>query len=156
MVLRMPKPRRVQGSHSLTTSSLRGLQAFEVIEGLHEGMHSRCLRQCAVGSPLFIFLLAFWPESFAHRVRREVPNSDLVDTVQVHAPLHEEILSPRLHASVFLLPLPIQGLGAIIQVCQEGAEALVTDHLQVAKESVVHVPAVLQVNTAPSPSNSRP
>merc|ERR1719411_1088935 len=68
--------------------------------------------------------------------------------VQVHAPLHEKVLSPRLHASVFLLPLPIQGLGAIIQVCQEGAEALVTDHLQVAEESVVHVLAVLQVNTA--------
>merc|ERR1711992_272101 len=131
----------------LRHSSLRRFQAFEVLKGLHERMHGCCLCQCAIRSPFLVLLLAFGPESFAHRVCCEVPHTDLVDSVQIHAPLHEKILSPCLHARVLFLPLPVQRFGAILQVCQEGAEALVTDNLQIAKEAIVHVLTVLQINT---------
>merc|ERR1719166_133694 len=52
------------------------------------------------------------------------------------------------HACVLFLPLPIQGLRAVLYVRQEGAEALVADHLEVAKESIVHVLAILEIDTA--------
>merc|ERR1712173_579690 len=54
------------------------------------------------------------------------------------------------HASMpvsFSFPFQFKA-GAVLNVCQEGAEALMTDHLQIAKEAEVHVFAILQINTA--------
>merc|ERR1711963_1054673 len=135
-------------TNHLANSPLCGLQALEVIIRLHERVHCRCLSQCAIRSPLFVLLLAFWPESFAHRVCGEVPNTHLVHAMHVHAPLHEEILPPSLHARIFFLTLPVQGLGAVLNVRQEGAEALMADDFQVAEESIVHVLAILEIDTA--------
>merc|ERR1712107_924857 len=84
--------------------TLRGLQTLEVIVGFHERVHRRRRCQCAIWPPLCVFLLTFWPECRAHRVNCEVPNTHLVHTMQVHAPLHEEVLAPSLIPVSFSCP----------------------------------------------------
>merc|ERR1712050_779001 len=120
---------------SPATSALRGLETLKIIERLHEWMHRSRRGKRAVWPPFLVRLLAIRPESLAHRVGCDIKRLHLVDTVQVHAPLHEEVLPPCLHASVFFPTFPIQSRHAIVKVCKESAEALVADDLQVPEEA---------------------
>merc|ERR1719330_810226 len=131
----------------LAASSLRGLET-QVIERLHERVYPSSRGKRTIRSPLRIFLLALRPEGLAHRVSREIESLHLVDAMQVHAPLHEQVLAPRLHVSVFLSPFPVQGRHAIVKVCEESAESLVADNLEVSEEAVVDVFAIFQIDAA--------
>ena len=98
--------------------------------------------------PFLVLLLLIWPEGLAHRVGRNIESLHLVDAMQVHAPLHEEVFAPWLHAGRFLGAFPVQGRHAVLKICEESAESLVADDLQVPEEAVVHILAILQVAAA--------
>jgi len=95
--------------------------------------------------------IVFWPESFVHRVCREVPNAHLANTLQAHASMHEEALPPRFEIGAFLISLPIQGLCAVLYVRPEDAEALVADDFQAAEASIVHVLTILEIENTGNP-----
>ena len=67
-----------------------------------------CRGQCAMRPPFLVLLLLIWPEGLAHRVGRNIESLHLVDAMQVHAPLHEEVFAPWLHAGCFLGAFPVQ------------------------------------------------
>jgi len=80
------------------------------------------------------------------RVCCEFEITHFVHTVQVHTPLHEEILAPSFSMNLF--PLPIQGGLAIFYIREESTESIMADHLQASKETVRYIFAIFQINSA--------
>merc|ERR1712051_70055 len=90
------------------TSTLSSLEALEVVGGLHEWMHRSSLEDRAVRLPFLVFLLTLGAVGLAHTVNGHVPSTHLVDAMQVHASLSEQIFTPRLSAEIFLTPQVVQ------------------------------------------------
>merc|ERR1719411_2263429 len=105
--------------------------------------------------PLLVLLLALRPVRLASPVRAEVQALGLVDVVVVHAPLDKDILTPR---AILPIATLVGARGedsmAILQVRGQNRRRGAAHHLQITKESVLHVTAILEVKPVrgvPSP-----
>merc|ERR1711997_1165543 len=116
------------------TSALSGLEAIEVVLGFLEVVDSGRLYYCAVGFPFPVFLLAFWPPCCTRRISVDVVGSNLVDTMQVHATLLEQVLTPWLIACVLVTAHVIQRCLAIIKVCHVCGCSIMADNCKAAEK----------------------
>merc|ERR1711993_91054 len=130
-----------------TTSALSGLEAVEVFLGCLEVVDCRGLRCCAVGTPFPVFLLALRAPCCARRIGVDVEGLNLVDAMQVHATLCEQVLTPWLVACELLMAQIVQGCLAVIKVCHVCACGIVAEDLKAAEEAVIDPLAILKVDT---------
>merc|ERR550525_1926122 len=125
--------------HELLTS--HPAHALHVIGRLLEGVRRWCAHRGAVRRmPLLVLLLALGPVCFAGPICGEVPALDLVDIVVVKTPLHKDVLTPRAELPVAtLVGARGEDSMAILQVCSQNRGRGAGHHLQIAKESILHI-----------------
>merc|ERR1712117_414152 len=133
-------------SHELLTS--HPAHALHVIVRLLEGVRTWCADRGAVRRmPLLVLLLALGPVCFASPICGEVPARGLVNVVVVQTPLHKDVLTPRAELPVAtLVGARGEDSMAVLQVCGQNRGRGAAHHLQIAKESVLHIRAILEVN----------
>jgi len=129
------------------TSALSGLEAVEVFFRLFEVVDRGCACSAAVGAPLPVFLLALWAPCRARCISVDVVSTNLVDFMQVHAALCEQVLTPWLVACDLLAALVIQSLLAIIEVGHVCGCGIVAENFKAAKEAEIDKFAILKVDT---------
>merc|ERR1712117_210059 len=133
-------------SHELLTS--HPAHASHVIVRLLEGVRRWCCDRGAVRRmPLLILFLAPRPFCFASPICGEVPALGLVHVMVIKAPLHKNVLTPRAVLPVATL-VGARGEDSmtVLQVCGQNRGCGAAHHLQISKESVLHVGAILEVN----------
>merc|ERR1712061_108607 len=106
-----------------------------------------CLCCCAVGAPFLVLLLALRAPCCASRVSVDVESRNLVNTMQIHATLREQILTPWFIACELLPTQIVQGRLAIMEVCHVCARSIVAKDFKAAEEAVVDIFAALKVDT---------
>merc|ERR1719242_85652 len=129
------------------TSALSGFEAVEVFLGFFEVVDCGRLCCCAVRTPFLVFLLALRAPCRASCIGVDVEGLNLVDAMQVHATLCEQVFAPWFIACKLLAALVIQRRHAIIEVCHQCACGVVAEDLKAAEESVIDPLAVLKVDT---------
>merc|ERR1712113_618409 len=94
-----------ESAQEFTSSSLTlsGLEAVEVQLWCLEVVHCWGLGDGAIGEPFAVLLLALWAPCCARGISVKVVASDLVDAMQVHAALLEQVLTPWLVAGVLVV-----------------------------------------------------
>merc|ERR1719464_2213603 len=127
-------------------STLSSLEALEVVDGLQEWVHRSGLKDRAVRLPLLVFLLTLGAVGLAHTVNGHVPRTYLVNAMQIHASLSEQIFTPRLIAEIFLTPQVVQRRLAIINFLDVFGRGLLADDLKVPEEAEINVLAILKVD----------
>merc|ERR1712039_24269 len=150
-VRRMPSPPCIvltldSSGHELLTS--HPAHALHVFGRLLEGVRRWCGDRGAVRRmPLLVLLLALRSVCFASPIFGEVPALGLVHVVVVQTPLHKDILTPRAELPVAtLVGARGEDSMAVLQVCGQNRGRGAAHHLQIAKESVLHIRAILEVN----------
>merc|ERR1719266_232154 len=128
-------------------STLSGLKAVKVLLGCLEVVDCRCKSGGAVGAPFPVLLLTLWPPCRARCIRVDVIGSNFVNTMQVHAALCEQILTPWLIACDLLAALVIQSCCAIIEVCHVCGSGVVAQDFKAAEEAEIDIFAILKVDT---------
>merc|ERR1719266_2359773 len=128
-------------------STLSGLKAVKVLLGCLEVVDCRCKSGGAVGAPFPVLLLTLWPPCCARRISVDVIGSNFVNTMQVHAALCEQILTPWLIACDLLAALVIQSCCAIIEVCHVCGGGVVAQDFKAAEEAEIDILAILKVDT---------
>merc|ERR1712151_146891 len=135
-------------------SRLRLLDALEVVVRLAQGVEGNRLLISALLNPglhldggilhtLLLRHLALRLDHVADCIVDEVKVFDRVDTMSRHATLSKLVLAPLL-----ALLLPIKLRVASLCVSQERCDRLLRENLERAEETVFHVPAVHNVDTA--------
>merc|ERR1739846_254075 len=115
MVRHTLSPAQHNNTKIYTSSTLSGLEAIEVFLGCLEVVDCWGLRGCAVRAPLPVFLLALRAPCCARRIGVDVEGLNLVNAMQVHATLCEQVLTPWLVACKLVTALVIQSRPAIIK-----------------------------------------
>merc|ERR1719188_1955727 len=92
------------------------------------------------------FLFFFWPPCCARRISVDVEGINFVNSMQVHAALREQVLTPWFIACDLLAAQVIQSSLAIIKVCHVCGCGIVAYDLKAAEEAVVHILAILKVD----------
>merc|ERR1719491_1041759 len=124
-------------------------QALEVLRWFLEGMC--CCRgelRTVFRMPLRIFLLRFRPVSRTSSIRRHIKGLDLVHIMMVHAPLCEDILAPCTKLPIAtVVGARCKLFMAILQVFRQDLCGRVAYDLEVSKEPILDIRAILVVET---------
>ena len=123
-------------------------EALEVVSGLPEWMERDLLRVLAVRRVTPIGALPEgWMILLAHSISIHGEVRLLSHTDLVHAPLHEQVLSPRAKLPIWIIALPSESRLAGLEVREEGLEPIARHNFEIAEESVHDICAVLDVDT---------
>merc|ERR1712217_186722 len=140
-----PAQHNKRKSTTNTSLTLSGLEAVEVQLWCLEVVHCWGLGDGAIGEPFAVLLLALWTPCCARGISVEVVACNLVDAMQVHAALLEQVLAPWLIAGVLVVSAHVvQRLFAIINVCHVCGCGVVADDCAAAEEAEIDVFAGLK------------
>merc|ERR1712061_967070 len=87
----------MQKKNTSSIYRLSRLKAIKVFFSFHEWMHCRCVCGCTVRPPLLVFLFVLGTSAQTQRIDNEtIKRRNLVNPLQIHTTLSEDILTPWL------------------------------------------------------------
>merc|ERR1719242_88353 len=116
-------------------------EAVEIVGRLFKWVHGWCFRSGTIRLPFSVFLFTFRTICLAHTISCNFKCPNLAHTMQVHAFLCKQVLSPWSKFPV--VALVVKGVFAIIHIVRKVWNATAEKNFEVAKESVHDLFAIL-------------